>query len=131
MIALDTNVLVRYVVQDDKAQAARATRLIEDECSEDTPAFITTIVLVELLWVLESCYSSTRSQLANIVEQVLRTRQFLVQDADIVWQAVRRFKAGKADFSDCLIDAVARASGCELTVTFDKTAAAAGMKMLT
>ncbi len=130
MIAVDTNVLVRYIAQDDEAQAATATRLIEQECSESRPAFIAMVVLVELIWVLESCYPSSRAQLVAVLEQVLRTRQFHVQEADVVWQAVRRFAISKADFADCLIDSVARASGCEFTATFDKAAAAAGMKLL-
>jgi predicted nucleic-acid-binding protein len=130
VIALDTNVLVRYIVQDDPAQAAKAARLIEQQCTESRPGFIPAIVLVELVWVLDSCYGSARAQLVSVLEQIMRTRQVLVQDAEIVWQAVRRFATSRADFADCLVDSVARAHGCEYTATFDKAAAAAGMRLI-
>jgi predicted nucleic-acid-binding protein len=130
VIAIDTNVLVRYVVGDDPAQTARATTLIEQECDESRPAFIATIVLAELVWVLESCYPSSKEQIVTVLEQVLRTRQFVVEQAELVWQAVRSFVASKADFADCLIERIAAARDCEAAVTFDKAAATAGMKLL-
>lgn len=131
MIGLDTNVLVRYIVQDDKSQSASASRLIERELSAEVPGFVSLIVLVELVWVLESCYGCTRTDIATVVERLLRVKQISVQDAETAWRALRQFISGKADFSDCLIERLGHAHGCQHTSTFDKAAAKyAGMKLL-
>ena len=72
MIGLDTNVLVRYLTQDDKAQAAAATRFIEKTLTPETPGFISLVALVEVVWVLETCYHCTRQDIAAIIERLLR-----------------------------------------------------------
>ena len=89
MIGLDTNVLVRYIAQDDKVQSARATRLIEGECSDSTPGYVGLVVLAEVVWVSESRYDATRVEIAQIVRRILSTRQLLVQDAEVAWKALR------------------------------------------
>ena len=130
MIGIDTNVLVRYIAQDDPAQAKKATALIERECNEASPGFIGHVVLVETVWVAESCYQASREDVARMVRQILGSRQLVVQDAETVWQALRLFEQGKADFADCLIERSASAAGCDRTVTFDKDAAKSGMNLL-
>jgi len=86
MIGLDTNVLVRYLAQDDKAQSIVATKLIEQTLSVSNPGFISVVSLVEVVWVLEGCYGSTRDEVVDIVERLLRVKQLRVQDAEVVWQ---------------------------------------------
>lgn len=130
MIGIDTNVLVRYIAQDDPAQSRRATALIERECSESDPGFVALVVLAELVWVAETCYSASREEQRRIVRRILETRQLMVQDAETVWQALRAFERGKADFADCLVECTAAAAGCIRTVTFDKGAATIGMTLL-
>lgn len=127
MIGLDTNVLVRYIAQDDRAQSASATALIEKQCTPEDPGFIGLVVLAEVVWVSESRYGATRADVAEIVRQVLSTRQLKVQNAEVVWQALRQFRAGRADFADCLIQQSAEAVGCAQTFSFDKRA---GMTLL-
>lgn len=127
MIGLDTNVLVRYIAQDDKAQSARATALIEKECSVATPGYVGLVVLAEVVWVSESGYGAMRKDVAEIVRRILSIRQLVVQDAEIAWKALRSFETSRADFSDCLIERTAFTAGCEKTVTFDKKA---GMTLL-
>ena len=127
MIGLDTNVLVRYLAQDDKAQSARAAKLIEQECGAETPGFVAQIVLAEVAWVSESVYAATRKEVAEIVRRILNIRQLVVQDAEIAWQALRLFEMSRADFADCLIERTAMAAGCGKTMTFDKKA---GMTLL-
>lgn len=127
MIGLDTNVLVRYIAQDDKLQSARATALIEKECSAATPGFVGLVVLAEVVWVSESRYGASREEVRQIVRRILSTRQLMVQDSEVAWQALRTFEAGKADFADCLIECSARAAGCERTATFDRKS---GMTLL-
>ena len=131
MIGIDTNVLVRYIAQDDAAQSAQASVLIEHECTAATPGFIGLVVLVELVWVSESCYGATRTEMAAIVRQLLGARQLVVQDAELAWKALRLFESGKADFSDCVIERTADAAGCTVVMTFDQRAAAtSGMTLL-
>ena len=130
MIGLDTNVLVRYIAQDDPRQAAKAVHLIENECSETRPGFVTAVALTELVWVLEECYRTAKNEAVAVLERILRTKQLVVEDAETVWKAVRLFATSKADFADCLIERFAAAHECEYTATFDKAAAKAGMRLI-
>jgi predicted nucleic-acid-binding protein len=103
MIGLDTNVLVRYLTQDDAAQSALANQVIEEQLTQRNPGFISSIVLVEVVWVLETCYDQTQSAIEAIVNGLLTTRQLVVDEADLVYLALKRFSGGNADFSDALI----------------------------
>jgi len=130
MIGLDTNVLVRYVTQDDPVQSAKASELIES-LTAFAPGFVSLVSVVELIWVLQSCYQSAKGDVVTVLETLLRTRELTIEHAEIIWQALRRFTASTADFADCLIERCAHAAGCEYTATFDLNAAkAAGMKRL-
>lgn len=130
MIGLDTNVLVRYIMQDDAAQAAPATRVIE-ALTVDEPGLVTMVSVVELVWVLGSCYHLDRTQQTLALETLLRTKELRVERAEVVWQAVRTFRASQCDFADGLIERSAAASGCEHTLTFDRGAAKhAGMRLI-
>jgi predicted nucleic-acid-binding protein len=123
VIGLDTNVLVRYLAQDDARQAGIASRLIENELSTARPGFVSLITLCELAWVLADCYDVDKPRLLEIFETLLGSRQILVQDAELVWKALRSWERSSADFSDAIIGQVLVASGCEKVVTFDKAAA--------
>lgn len=130
MIGLDTNVLVRYVAQDDAKQSHQATRLIES-LSADSPGYISQVAVVELVWVLSGCYSSGRDEIAAVLETLLRAKELVIADADTVWKALRLFRQGKADFADCLIERSADAAGCDHTATFDRDAAKhCGMRLI-
>ena len=123
MIGLDTNILIRYVVQDDEEQALAATRLIEGQCSEQSTGFVSVVVLVELVRVLSTAYECSKKVVAAVLGQVLRTSEFTVEGGDVLWQALREFETGNADFADCLIAHRNHASGCATTCTFDRKAA--------
>lgn len=130
MIGLDTNVLVRYLTQDDVVQAAQATRLMESLTS-DAPGFVSHVVLVELAWVLESCYATSGAALSRILETLLRTDVVVVDRADAVWHALRGFLRDGGDFSDRLIAELCVAADCERTYSFDRGAVRrAGMTLL-
>jgi len=131
MIGLDTNVLVRYIAQDDLVQSAKATDLIES-LSAASPGFIAMVSVVELVWVLQSCYRSSKDEIIHVLDMLLRTKELTVERADVVWQALRRFTVANADFADCLIERCAHAAECDYIVTFDHNAAkTAGMRHLT
>ncbi|WP_275099693.1 PIN domain-containing protein [Sedimenticola hydrogenitrophicus] len=123
MRGLDTNVLVRYLVQDDPKQAAQASKFIETYCTDESPCFIGQIVLCELAWVLESNYQQDRQQIASIIEQLLQVGQLEVMGPEIVWRALNDYKNSNADFPDHLLARVNESQGCDTTVTFDKNAA--------
>lgn len=129
MIGLDTNVLVRYLTQDDKQQAARATRLIERELSEQNPGYISVVVLVEMCWVLKSLFQATPQELHTTLQDLLGTRQFEIESRAAVADALSKNKTTK-DFADNLITALCMAAGCTKVMTIDKTAAKAGMSLL-
>ena len=122
MTGIDTNVLVRYLVQDDPDQARKAERFISNECSAEAPALINRIVMCELVWVLETAYGYPRATVAFALEKILRTTQFLVEDHQSAWLSLREYQAG-GDFADVFIGAVNRELGCSHTVTFDRKAA--------
>jgi predicted nucleic-acid-binding protein len=130
MIGLDTNVLVRYIMQDDAKNSPKATNLIES-LDSDNPGYITMVSVIELYWVLTSCYELTDEQVGQALETILRTKQFLVERADQVMRALRVFGGGKADFADCLIERSASGAGCTQTMTFDVGASKyAGMTLI-
>lgn len=130
MIGLDTNILVRYLTQDDPRQSRRATRLIEQELSERTPGFIPVVVLVETCWVLKRLYDATQDEVRVTVCDLLDARQLVVEHRLAVARAVLRLCKRAGDFADALIAECAAQAGCERTVTFDKAAAKVGMTLL-
>ena len=130
MIGIDTNVLVRYIMQDDPRQSALATRLVES-LTAGAPGFVSMVAVVELAWVLSSAYELDRGQVVRAFEGLLRTKEIEVEQAEIVWKALRVFQGASADFADCLIERSAAAAGCEATKTFDRAAAkGCGMKLI-
>jgi predicted nucleic-acid-binding protein len=130
MIGLDTNVVVRYLTHDDPAQTTAAVRVI-DALSQDSPGFLSLIVIAELVWVLEVSYRFKKNEIERVLDTLLRSKELVIEQAEIVWQALRKFSASRADFADCLIERCGHAAECPYTVTFDRNAAsAAGMKLL-
>ena len=130
MIGIDTNVLVRYIAQDDAVQSRRATAFIEKECSVSVPGYVGLIVLVEVIWVSESSYGATRVEVAEILRRILSIKQLAIENTEMAWKALRLFESSNSDFADCLIAQSASTAGCTKTVTFDKQAAKAGMVLL-
>ncbi|MFQ6016870.1 MAG: PIN domain-containing protein [Kiloniellaceae bacterium] len=123
MIALDTNVLVRYLVEDDVRQAALAAKLIETLCTKDDPGFVNRIVLCEVVWVLESAYGYPRATVADTIDKLLRTAELEIDAGEAAWSALGAYRAGAADFADAFIGRLNRSAGCSGTATFDRAAA--------
>jgi predicted nucleic-acid-binding protein len=123
MIGLDTNVLVRYIVQDDPMQAGIATTFIETHCTAETPGFICNIVLVELVWVLERGYEYDKKSILTVLKQVAVTSELRLENSTLAWQAIMDYENGIAGFADCLLAAVNQQQGCDVTFTFDQRAA--------
>jgi predicted nucleic-acid-binding protein len=122
MIGLDTNVLVRYLVQDDPTQTRQANALFDRAVANETAMFINHVVMCELAWVLGRGYGYGRTALSAVIEKILLGRQFEIENKDLVWNALANFKASRADFADCLIGVINDLAGCESTLTFDRSA---------
>lgn len=120
MKGLDTDVLVRYLSQDDPKQAAVATREIEAAADAGETMLIQPLVLCELVWVLESAYGFGKGHVLTALEQILRTAQFEVADKDTVWQALGDYRRGKGDFADYCLGRANHRAGAETTLSFDK-----------
>lgn len=130
MIGLDTNVLVRYVAQDDLKQSPKATAFIES-LSAANQGFITAVSIVELVWVMQGCYDASKDEVVAVLEKLLRIRSIAVENAEIVLKALHSYSNSSADFADCLIERTAHGAGCSDTMTFDKAAAkSAAMKLI-
>ncbi len=123
MIGLDTNVIVRYLMQDDKKQFTRAEYVIESAIKEKTMLHIALVVLCEVVWVLNYHYGISRDNIIHFLEMLLHTEQIEVQDRQLAIRAFQEYQNSQADFADCLIGLTNQALGCLKTYTFDKKAA--------
>ena len=122
MIGLDTNVLVRFLVQDDPGQGALARDLMA-RCTEDRPGLVGREVLVELVWVLERAYRFERARIAEALDGLLAAEELALETPDAVAIATEGYRTGGVDFSDLMILAAAGRAGCESLYTFDRRAA--------
>jgi predicted nucleic-acid-binding protein len=122
MIGLDTNIIVRYLTQDDPAQSRLATEVIERRLTEVNPGFITIVAMVETVWVLDRVYAQTAPQIASVLERLLETDVLIVESEQEVFTAMIAMKEGQGSFADALIGALGRRAGCSRTLTFDRGA---------
>ena len=120
MIGIDTNVLIRYIVQDDPEQSAKAVRFIEANCSKNAPGFINSIVLCEIVWVLKRAYKYNKNLITMVLKQILITTELEIENSDCALLALHDYEKGHADFADYFIAQINRDKGCEATVTFDQ-----------
>lgn len=130
MIGLDTNVIVRYIMQDDPDQSRQATDLIEGNLSGDEPGFIALLALAEILWVLKTVYRIPKAGLVTVVEGLLATRQLRIEQSELVFRALRAYRVGNGDFSDALIAMTGKANGCDAVLTFDREVTNVGMRLI-
>lgn len=122
MIALDTNVLVRFLVQDDPAQAVAARGLIAG-CTEDAPAFIGREVLVELVWVLERAYRFGRAEIADTLDGLMAAEELVIEEIASAARAAHLYRETGGGFADLMIAAAAERAGAAALYTFDRRAA--------
>ncbi|HUP46923.1 MAG TPA: type II toxin-antitoxin system VapC family toxin [Thermoanaerobaculia bacterium] len=120
MIGLDTNVLVRYLVEDDPRQSAEAAKVMEGAVESGQQLFISQIVLCELVWVLAYAYALSRREVVVVLQQLRRAAQVVIESPDEVQRAIDSFERSRGDFPDFLIAERAVAYGCEVVLTFDR-----------
>ncbi len=119
MIAVDTNVLVRYLVDDDPDQSARAAAFVERLLERDDRIFVSRIVLCEVVWVLTRGYGFSRPEVVRALRGLLKARQVVVEELDAVRRSLDAYAGGSADFADYAILECARSAGCTRFTTFD------------
>ena len=120
MIGLDSNILVRYLTQDDPIQSAKATEVIERRLTEENPGFVSIVAMVETVWVLDRAYELTTNEIAAAVERMLQTSVLVVENEQQVFTAMIAIKEGRCSFADALIVALGARVGCSRTLTFDQ-----------
>ena len=121
MIGLDTNILVRYLAQDDPIQSPLATDIIESRLSQGNPGFISIVAMVETVWVLDRAYGLADREIAAALERMLQADTLVVENEQEVFTATIALKEGSGSFADALIGALGARAGCSSTLTFDRT----------
>jgi predicted nucleic-acid-binding protein len=120
MIALDTNLVVRLLVQDQAEQARRVDRLLAR--GEDGEVFfLSDVVLAELAWVLHATYRIKKREIVRVFRELFEAEHLAFESSDRCWRAVRRYESGSGGLADYLIAERARDAGCELVATFDES----------
>ena len=122
MIGLDSNILVRYLTQDDPIQSPKATEVIERRLTEENPGFVSIVAMVETVWVLDRAYELATNEIAVAVERMLQTSVLVVENEQQVFTAMIALKEGRGSFADALIVALGARVGCSRTLTFDQKA---------
>ena len=122
MIGLDTNILVRYVTQDDRVQSAKATHIIERQLSTANPGFVSVVTMAEAVWVLDRAYHLTDTKITTAIERMLQVEVLVVENEQEVFRAMVALKRGRVAFADALIAELGARAGCTHTLTFDKKA---------
>jgi predicted nucleic-acid-binding protein len=120
MQGIDTNVLLRYLLDDEPVQSAKAEGAIRAAVASGERLYVSAIVLCELVWVLESGYGYTRAAVADVIAQLLDTAEFEFEHQALVVTALGMYRRGRAGFSDYLIGEISRQHGCSRTLTFDR-----------
>lgn len=120
MLALDTNVLVRFLVNDDRRQSEQAAELIREAVTKGAPLFIPDIVLAETVWVLGRSYKFTKNEIANVIERILCTKELRFSSPGLIRSALKSYIHGQGGFSDYFIKEQSFAEGCDRVVTFDQ-----------
>jgi len=122
MIGLDSNVLVRYLTQDDPIQSPKATEIIERRLTEENPGFVCVVAMAETVWVLDRAYGLAVYEIAAAVERMLQANVLVVENEQEVFSAMIALKEGHGSFANALIVALGARVGCSRTLTFDRKA---------
>ena len=122
MTGLDTNILVRYLTQDDPIQSRKATEIIERILSVENPGFVSVVTTAETVWVLDRAYGFSSREIAAVIERMLQVEVLVIQHEQEVFAAMIALKQGRSSFADALIAELGAEAGCIHTLTFDQKA---------
>jgi len=121
MIGLDSNLLIRYLTQDDPVQSAKAREILERRLTPKDPGFVSVVAMVETVWVLDRAYGLRAQEIATTVERLLQVKVLAIQNEQEVFTAMVALK-GRGSFADALIAELGARAGCTRTLTFDQKA---------
>ena len=131
MIAIDTNILVRLFINDDAAQAKRASALFDEYADQDDSLWIADIVLIELVWALDRSYGRSREEIVKALRALAGNATVLIESADCLSPAMALYSEGPAGFADCWLAVKAEHAGCDALRSFDrKMRGLPGVKLL-
>jgi predicted nucleic-acid-binding protein len=119
---LDTNIILRYLLQDDPKQTKLVNQIVDHQLNEQNPGFINLATVLEIVWVLRSLFKRDPSEIALHIESLLAVDSFEVQNEQQVFEAAFALKRGVGEFEDALIGALNAWAGCSRTWTFDQKA---------
>lgn len=122
MIGIDTNILVRYLTQDDAEQSRIVEQIFSRHATSPNSIFINNIVMCELIWVLERGYKYSKEEISKALKQILSTEEFSFENQELLWLALNQYSQSQLDFSDALIGELNKEHGCLETITFDQAA---------
>jgi predicted nucleic-acid-binding protein len=122
MIGLDTNILVRYLTQDDSIQSPKAREIVERRLTEEKPGFVSIVAMIEIVCVLERAYRLTPHEIVGAVERMLQIDVLVVENEQEVFTAMIALNDGQGTFADAVIAALGARMGCTCTLTFDRKA---------
>jgi len=122
MIGLDTNILIRYLTQDDPVQSAKATEIFERRLTRRNSGFVSVVAMVETVWVLDRAYGLTAQEIATAIERLLQVEVLTIENEQEVFTAMIALKQGRGSFADALIAELGALAGCTRTLTFDQKA---------
>jgi len=118
MIGLDTNVLIRYLTQDDSVESAKATEILERRLTPKNLGFVSVVAMAETVWVLDRAYGLTAQEIATAVERLLQVEVLAIENEQEVFTAMVALKQGRVSFADALIAELGTRAGCTRTLTF-------------
>lgn len=122
MKAIDTNILIRFLVGDDEFQAKKVYSIFKKAESEKKELFVPLLVILEMIWVLESVYEISRTEIIDSISDLLLMQIFKFDQRSALQQLVHSAQGNKYDLSDLLIAYSAKVNGCEAVITLDKNA---------
>jgi predicted nucleic-acid-binding protein len=122
VIGLDTNVVLRYLLQDDPEQTRQANEIVDGLLNEREPGYLSLACVLEIVWVLRSLLRQSAVEIAVHLEHLLATDSLVIQNEQQVFEAAFALKRGMGEFEDALIGALNAWAGCENTLTFDRRA---------
>lgn len=122
MIGVDTNILIRYITQDDAEQSSVVNSLMEFYAGHEQSIFISSIVICEVVWVLKHAYKYSKPQILQVLNTILATPEFCYEDFVALRLSITDYKNSSADLSDILIGYIGKKYGCDHTISFDKEA---------
>ena len=122
MIGLDSNILIRYLTQDDPVQSVKAIEILERRLTPKNPGFVSILAMVETVWVLDRAYGLTAEDIARVVERLLQVEVLTIENEQEVYTVMVALKRGRGSFADALIGELGARAGCTRTLTFNQKA---------